>query len=417
MWLKFACLVAVAGALPGVLRAQFDFQLAGRNVQVHSFASQGFAYSNRNNLMTMDTSNGSGAFTDFGMNIAMPVTDKLRVGAQIYNRNVGKLGNWRPTIDWAFADYRFKDWFGVRGGKVKTALGLYNDTQDMEFLHTWALLPQAVYPIDQRGETIAHVGADVYGDLAMKKYGSISYTAYVGRRPNDPQGGFVYAMNNAKLVNRPNEAMPFWLPADPASVRHIDNHSGPVFGADLRWTTPVKGFLAGASYLQEDLTANGYYVMSKAKYTLRDKKDNTLAYYGQYTFGNLRIDGEYRRQIRQWYSWTGDVQPRVPNSKDSRFGYISAAYRFNKWLEMGTYHSRFIYTSAAPLSLPRNHIYDQVFTVRFDVNSHIDWKVEAHMIDGAASSNITNRGFYAADNPAGILPTTNMFVMRLGFRM
>jgi hypothetical protein len=24
------------------------------------------------------------------------------------------------------ADYKFKNWFGVRGGKVKTTLGLYN---------------------------------------------------------------------------------------------------------------------------------------------------------------------------------------------------------------------------------------------------------------------------------------------------
>lgn len=99
MWLKIACLTAAVGVMPGVLQAQFDFKMAGRNVQVHSFASQGFVYSNRNNLMTMDTSKGSAAFTDFGMNIAMPVTDKLRVGAQIYDRNVGKLGNWRPSID------------------------------------------------------------------------------------------------------------------------------------------------------------------------------------------------------------------------------------------------------------------------------------------------------------------------------
>ena len=53
------------------------------------------------------------------------------------------MGNWHPELDWAVADYRFKDWFGIRGGKVKTALGLYNDTQDLEFLYTWALMPQS----------------------------------------------------------------------------------------------------------------------------------------------------------------------------------------------------------------------------------------------------------------------------------
>lgn len=415
--LKTITLAAAMSVAPGLLQAQFDFSIANRSFQVHSFASQGFAYSNRNSYLTMKTSEGSAAFTDFGTNISTRLTDKLRVGAQLYDRNIGRLGNWRPSLDWAFVDYRLKDWFGVRGGKVKTALGLYNDTQDMEFLHTWALVPQSVYPVDQRGETIAHLGADIYGDISMKRLGSLSYTAYVGKRPNDPQGGFVYAMESAKMINRPNEPMPFWAPADAASLREIDSHTGPVYGADLRWSTPLRGVLVGASYLQEDLTARGRYVASQARFTLKDDKDHTLGYYGQYTLGNLRIDGEYRRQLRHWYSWTGDVQPRIANSKDSRFGYLSAAYRVTKRFEVGTYHSRFYYTWAAPRGLPRNHIFDQVLTARVDLSSHVDFKVEGHFIDGAVSSNITNRGFYAADHRNGIAPSTRLFVMRLGFHM
>lgn len=132
--------------LPGLLNAQIDFSLGGRTVQVHSFVSQGFGYSNQNNYLTMKTSNGSAAFTDMGANIAMPVTDKFRVGAQFYTRNIGNLGNWRPQLDWAVGDYRFKSWFGIRGGIVKTTFGLHNDTQDMEFLHTNALLPPVHLP-------------------------------------------------------------------------------------------------------------------------------------------------------------------------------------------------------------------------------------------------------------------------------
>ena len=120
-----------------------EFNVAGRAVQVHAFASEGFGYSNQNNYLTMDTSNGSGAMTDFGVNIGTNITDKFHVGAQMYDENIGNLGNWHPTLDWAFGDYKLKDWFGVRAGKVKTALGLFNDTQDMAFLTTWAILPQA----------------------------------------------------------------------------------------------------------------------------------------------------------------------------------------------------------------------------------------------------------------------------------
>ena len=127
-----------------------DFKLFDRTVQIHGFVSQGFVYTDRNNWLTMHSSHGSGAFTDFGANVSMQVTDKFHFGAQVYDRNLGNLGEWHPSLDWAFADYRFQSWLGIRAGKVKTVFGLYNDTQDLDFLHTFALLPQSVYPADPR---------------------------------------------------------------------------------------------------------------------------------------------------------------------------------------------------------------------------------------------------------------------------
>ena len=56
------------------------------------------------------------------------------------HEKIGSLDDFKPQLDWAYGDYKFASWFGARAGKVKTAMGLYNDTQDMEFLHTWALL-------------------------------------------------------------------------------------------------------------------------------------------------------------------------------------------------------------------------------------------------------------------------------------
>jgi hypothetical protein len=67
--------------------------------------------------------------------------------------------------------------------------------------------------------------------------------------------------------------------------------------------------------------------------------------------------------------------------------------------------------------LDRNHIFDQAVTARFDLKSYLDLKIEGHFLDGAVSSNITNRGFYAADNPQGIAPTTRLLILRLGFHL
>jgi hypothetical protein len=154
--IELALICFYAGQI--ALHAQ-ELRLFDRQVQIHGFASQGFVHTNANNWLTMNTSHvGSGEFTDFGANASVQITDKFRVGAQIYDRNLGDLGRWHPSLDWAFADYRFKSWFGIRGGKVKTVMGLYNDTQDLDFLRPFALLPQSIYATDLRECTIAHTG-------------------------------------------------------------------------------------------------------------------------------------------------------------------------------------------------------------------------------------------------------------------
>src|SRR5271157_349294 len=219
------------------LQAQ-EFKLFDRTIQFHGFASQGFIYTNDNNWLTMHTSQGSGAFTDFGANASMQVTDKFRIGAQVYDRNLGNLGEWHPSLDWAFADYRFNPWFGVRGGKVKTVLGLYNDTQDLDFLHTFALLPQSIYPTDLRDVTLAHLGGDIYGDIRLSdNLGTLSYTAYAGHRNDSIYDGYPLLLQSQGV--------------------YLKTQGGLQYGADLRWKTPLKGLLVGLSRINQDITATG----------------------------------------------------------------------------------------------------------------------------------------------------------------
>ena len=107
MQVKTLVLATAVSMAPGLLHAQFDFKIDGRTVQIHSFASQGFMYSNQNNYMSMPTSKGSFALTDGGANVSAAITDKFRVGAQIYLRNIGEFGDWHPELDWGFGDYKF----------------------------------------------------------------------------------------------------------------------------------------------------------------------------------------------------------------------------------------------------------------------------------------------------------------------
>jgi hypothetical protein len=414
MYAKTIIMAVALSAVPGLLHAQFDFKIANRDVQVHSFASQGFAYSNVNNYMTMQTTSGSFAMTDGAVNISSQITDKFRVGAQVYVRNIGQIGKWHPELDWAVGAYKFKDWFGVRAGKVKTTLGLHNDTQDMEFLHTWAILPQSIYPLDLRASTIAHVGGDIFGDVALKKLGSISYTIYAGQRPQDPRGGYVLGLASIGLK--------------------MSSYGGWQQGQDLRWNTPVKGLMVGASLMNQHITGRGSLNLSTALDPFlidmnvpdlsmereHSNKNDYYQYYVQYARGGLRLEGEYRREYRnEWVGYyTPDMHPmfNFGAESDSRSWYGSASYRVSKRLELGAYGSWFFFDWRQDLTAPANHVRDTAVTTRFDLTGHWSLKLEGHFMNGYGRFD-SIRGFYEQQNPRGLRPGTNMLVIRTGFNL
>ena len=96
-------------------------------------------------------------------------------------------------------------------------MGLFTDSQDMDFSNTFALLPQSVYPIDLRDATIAHLGGDIYGKAKLAhNLGSIAYTAYGGRARTTCIAAILFFC-------RAWQELP------------STSYGGPVFGGDLRW--------------------------------------------------------------------------------------------------------------------------------------------------------------------------------------
>ncbi len=403
---RLAGLLGTAALLAPRLSAQFDFNIGNMPVQIHSFATQGFLYSNDNNYLTMNTSQGSFAMTDAAVNISMSVTDKFRIGAQVYDSNVGQLGRWHPTLDWAVADYKFKDWFGIRGGKVKTVMGLYNDTQDLPFLFTFALLPQSMYPVDLRSSTIAHEGGDLYGNVPLKRLGSFSYTAYAGQRQDSLYGGYPYLLHNFGIT--------------------LNSYGGLVVGQDLRWNTPLKGILVGASHQDEFIRGTGIANLAVTQggptdivpYWEQTRKVQFDQFYGEYTVGNLTVDSEYRRSWRD----VSIFNEAFEDTTDVRSWYVSAAYRLSKRFAIGSYYSRFSnnWVSTVPgqveapsQSSPDRHLYDKVATVRVDLTKWWNVKVEGHFMNGWGGDQYPD-GFYPEQNPQGVAPKTNLLIIRTG---
>ena len=99
MKIKLFILPLMLCLAPLALRAQVSFDVDGHQVQFHGFGAQGFAYSSNNNFLTMNSTSGSFAFTDGGVNVSTALSDKLRVGAQAYVRKIGSLGAGHVKLD------------------------------------------------------------------------------------------------------------------------------------------------------------------------------------------------------------------------------------------------------------------------------------------------------------------------------
>ena len=388
----FAVLMLLAAA------AQIRAQTNEGPVQIHGFFTQGYAVSDHNNYLTMNTSEGTAQMTDGGLNLTWQVNSKLRIGAQVYDRYIGDLGKGRVSLDWALVDYRFRDWLGFRAGRVKTPLGLFTDSQDQEFSYTWALLPQAVYPLDLREALNAHTGGDLYGSIRAGRMGYVAYQMFAGTVPADDRTGFIYGLEDAGFKNL--------------------SYSARMTGYDLRWTTPVSGLMAGMSQSFGQREFEVELVAAPLKGSAKTYLSRQTALYLEYARGRWRFDGEYRA----WKALTRvtGLPPRFNQSGQNSPGWFAAgSYRFSKLVEVGVYRSQYRYRALFNTALTRsgegaNHIDDTAVTIRLDPTPYWNIKVEGHFIDGFGNI-LSARGFYPRYHPQGIQPTTNMLVVRTGF--
>ncbi|RLC03008.1 MAG: hypothetical protein DRI57_29555, partial [Deltaproteobacteria bacterium] len=113
-------------------------------IDIHGFVSQGFLKTDQNNYLG-DTEDGTFQFNEMGINFSTKLPKRLRIGLQFFSRDLGQEGNNDIVLDWAYADYRWKEWLGFRIGKIKVVYGLYNETRDMDMLRASVMLPQSVY--------------------------------------------------------------------------------------------------------------------------------------------------------------------------------------------------------------------------------------------------------------------------------
>ncbi len=151
---------AVVGMCFGASASAIDYQ-------VHGYAAQGFVLSQHNDFFG-DSTDGSFDYYEAGINAAVQVSPKLLLAAQVAIRDAGISDDGSGRVDYALADYQFVaeavTQVGLRAGKVKNALGFYNETRDVVFTRPSILLP-GVYADNQNQRSLIFTapGAQVYG--------------------------------------------------------------------------------------------------------------------------------------------------------------------------------------------------------------------------------------------------------------
>jgi hypothetical protein len=352
------------------------------NLQIHGFATQGFLYSSANNYLTMPSSHGSLQWTEGAISVIDPLNDNLRVGMQIHMYQMGQIGGPRISVDWASGDYRVNDQLGFRAGKIKVPMGLYNDAQDVDSLFLWTLLPQGIYPVDNRDYDLALLGVEAYGERSLgARVGRVQYSAYYGESTLDPNGGYVLQLSDYGAT----------FPHPP---------SGKDFGGDLRWVTPLRGLTVGASAQSQALDGAG------PEGSLHMAPTFLPAYYAEWKKGKASFAAEY------WRSPIYPVLTLGPDAftiaLDQRAWYGMASYQVTQKLQVGAYYSHYV-NKAANTSLPENYSKDWVVSGRYDFNQYFYGKVEGHFLRG------TGLGYYMSTNPNGLQPNANMLAARIGF--
>lgn len=165
-----SCLLMFNAGLAGALTAE--------GIDIHGFIGQGYMKSDNNNYLA-NTEDGTAEFTEMGINFSTEF-DQLRIGFQLFSRDLGEFGNNEIELDWAVGDYQFNEMVGIRAGKVKMPLGLYNQERDLDMLRTSVLLPSSVYDEGQRSLVSTFQGANIYGLVDGQAAGAFEYELFYG---------------------------------------------------------------------------------------------------------------------------------------------------------------------------------------------------------------------------------------------
>ncbi|MFP4476782.1 MAG: hypothetical protein ACLFOY_14585 [Desulfatibacillaceae bacterium] len=393
------------------------------DIQLHGFVSQGYIETSDNNWLA-ETRDGTFQFNEAALN-ATYQRDRLYIGVQALSKDLGDQGNNEFELDWALGDYRLRDWFGVRAGRCKLPMGLYNQGRDVDMLRNPVFLPQTLYDEGSRDLFNVYNGVGFYGNIMLPAVGDLDYETFYGAIDVDQDGIFV--RGSFEAFDRGVDAQMAKMGAATSGVRNgeIDNQF--ICGGALRWNLPV-GLRLGASLfhgeneLTGDLTVNPngpagppFFFPWTMDVQVDHTMDHNIVLSAEYTWRDLVLTAEWQKFRGTMEMEFLNVQnsmgaaPPIPMDKvevvsEAQGWYVMGSYQLFSRYTPGLIYGEYIPNEDDPdgqqrartFNEPPYYAFHREWTAFLRVDITDNWlaKAEWHWVDGAAR-------LYDYNNPGG----------------
>lgn len=366
-----------------------------RDIHIHGFVSQGWLKTDSNNYLS-DTQDGTFRFNEIGINFSSVLSERLRLGIQLFSRDIGDYYNNDIVLDWAVADYRFSNTWGIKAGKVKMPFGLYNQIRDTDMLRTPILMPSGIYSEIRRDYTDAYNGIGVYGSLDVFGAADMNTELFFGT--SGISSDSIYFKSDfekaAKISSR--------ILSRSLSYENPDMDTNYVGGASVSWNTPTDGLKIAFSIMTSETDSSCDLKSDTGVIAAKFESDIDVSsiqvWSMEYSVKRLTIATEWMMmRTGNDLRYTRDGQTTAFSSvQKSQSWYIQASYQINDWLTYGLYYSEYYPDREDKLGkklvLKGEPDYfawqkELVPTIRIDIGKNWLIKLEAHFTDGAALVN------------------------------
>ncbi len=358
------------------------------NLQVHGFFTQSGVYTSDNNMYGNSKDSMTGDLREAGLNLFYTPLSNLSFSFQGLYRKAGKVNNDTVDVDYAFMDINLKNYasgrYGLRLGRIKNPIGLYNETRDVAFTTPSIILPQGIYFDRSRSLLLSSDGGQLYWEH-LTENGTFNLKASYGVTRNDNDELL------KAIIPYPTSKYPFPEPQGELEP----SGTIPSFLTQISYEQNGGEYIYAFSFADAELKYNP---KGNEPYQKGSTHFNMYVLSAQYNGEKITLTGEYKYQKNEFKDF-GVLFPDV--SPVSESWYIQAAYRLKyNWQLYGRYDEYYSDkdnrngSNTKLVGNPAHMSYAKsaMLGIRWDINTSMMLRAEYHNIDGS-------NWLTSADNP------------------